>query len=46
MKRKLKQHGQQFLQYQDKEQPLLVLTKDKKTTTYDVGNSGSGLGQA
>jgi hypothetical protein len=45
MKRKLKQHGQQFLQYKDKEQPLLILTKEKKTTTYDE-NSGSGLGQA
>ena len=40
MKRKLKH------QYQQDEQSYLNLTDNKMTTTYDVGNPGSDLGQA
>ena len=39
---------QQLHQYQQNEQPPLTLThgRHKKPTTYDVGNSSPGLGQA
>ena len=41
--------GQQFHQYQHNEKSPLILTElteHNKTTTYDVGNPGPGLGQA
>jgi hypothetical protein len=50
MKRKLISKGDQFHQYQQNEQVHFILAKladhKKKTTTYDVGNLSSGLGQA
>jgi hypothetical protein len=45
----LNSDGHQFHQYQQNEQSPLILselTEHKKTMTYDLGNSGSGLGQA
>ena len=49
-KESLNSDGHQFHQYQQNEQAPLVLTEltehKKKTTTYDVGNTGPGLGQA
>ena len=51
MKRKFKKwsDGHQFHQYQHYEQSPLILTKlteQKQTTIYDVGNTGTGFGQA
>ena len=49
MKRKFNSDGYQFHQYQqNKQSPLILseLTEHNKTTTYDVGNPGSDLGQA
>ena len=52
MKSKSNSDGHQFHQYQQNEQSItshLILTEltehKTKTTTYDVDNSGSGLGQ-
>ena len=41
--------GHPFHQYQQNKQSLLILTeltKHKNTSIYDVGNPGTGLGQA
>ena len=49
VERKFNNDGHQFHQYQQNEQSPLILselTEHKKTMTYDLGNSGSGLGQA
>jgi hypothetical protein len=43
----LNSDGHQFHQYQQSEPLILIeLVEHKKTTTYDVGNPGPGLGQA
>jgi hypothetical protein len=45
----LNSDGQQIHQYQQNEQSPLIQTEPtehNKTTTYDVGNSDPGLGQA
>jgi hypothetical protein len=47
--RKFKQWGQQCHQYQQRKQTSDTSnywTHKKKTTIYDIGNPGSGLGQA
>ena len=47
-KESLNSVGQQFYQYRQNEQsPLIIteLTEHKKSTTYDIGNPGPGLGQ-
>jgi hypothetical protein len=41
----LNSDGHQFHQYQQSEPLILIeLVEHKKTTTYDVGNPGPGLG--
>ena len=45
-KESLNSDGQQFHQYQQNDQSPLTEHKKKLLTTYDVGNPGSGLGQA
>jgi len=42
----LNSDSQQFHQYQQNDQSPLTEHKKKLTTTYEVGNPGSGLGQA
>ena len=47
-KESLSSVGQQFYQYRQNEQsPLIIteLTEHKRSTTYDIGNSGPSLGQ-
>jgi hypothetical protein len=47
-KERLNSDGKQFYKYQQNEQPRLISNHwtQKKITSYDIGNSGPGFGQA
>jgi hypothetical protein len=47
-KESLNSDGQQFHQYQQSQQSFIILSYYtlQRTTTYDAGNQGDGLGQA